>query len=185
MLDPPTASRSREFAMHLLRFSHLQGLLMNVKPDVFSVLNVSSDAVPVGELAPLDAADTDPPSLLCSSQSSDCSRSADSVSTEDLELSALLSRSSSDEEERSLQGAPPSPVEPPGVLRAEWDGEEKGTVFGVSKPEEAYVTMSSFYQINKSVQEQWRSKTLFWVLGPGTTGLVTSATNAEGLRAKA
>lgn len=143
--------------MHLLVFSHLQGLLLNVKPDVFSVLKIYSmeekDTEAVEESEPLDAADVDLSSLPCSSQSSDCSRSADSVSTEDLELSALLSRSSSDEE-GSLQSAAPSPVEAPGTPQSERDSEGRGTVFGVGKQDEAYVTMSSFYQINKSVQKQ-------------------------------
>nr|AAR25674.1 class I helical cytokine receptor number 11 [Tetraodon nigroviridis] len=128
------------------------GLLLNVKPEVFSVLNVYSsekkDAEPVEESEPLDAADADQLSLPSSLQSSDCSTSADSNSTEDLELSALLSRSSSDDE-----GSPQS-VQPPGTPQSEQDSEGKGTVLGESKHEEAYVTMSSFYQINKSVQKQ-------------------------------
>lgn len=138
-------------------FSHLQGFLLNVRPDVFSVPKVYSAeeiaAEPVEESEPLDAADMDQFSLPRSSQSSDCSRSADSVSTEDLELSALLSRSSSDEE-GALRSATASPVEVRGMPQSERESEEKGTVFGVSKQEEAYVTMSSFYQINKSVQKQ-------------------------------
>lgn len=149
--------RGQRIAMHLLLFSHFQGLLLNVKPDVFSVLKVypleEIDAEPADESEPLDVADVVPPSLPCSSQSSDFSRSADSVSTEDLELSALLSRSSSDEE-GSLQSAAPTPVEDPGTPQSEQDSEGKGTVLGVSKQEEAYVTMSSFYEINKSVQKQ-------------------------------
>lgn len=136
------SSRGQRFTMQLFLFSHLQHLVLNVKPDVFSVLKVYS----------MDAADGDESSLPCSSQSSDCSRSANSVSTEDLELSALLSRSSSDEE-GSLQNAAPSPVEAPGTPQSERDSEGKGAVFGVNKQEEAYVTMSSFYQI-QSVQKQ-------------------------------
>lgn len=150
------SSRGQRFTMQLFFFSHLQHLVLNVKPDVFSVLKVYSmevtDAEPVEESEPLDAADGDESSLPFSSQSSDCSRSADSVSTEDLELSALLSRSSSDEE-GSLQNAAPSPVEAPGTPQSERDSEGKGAVFGVNKQEEAYVTMSSFYQI-QSVQKQ-------------------------------
>lgn len=139
--------------LRLLRFSPFQGLLLNVKPDVFSVLKVSSpeeiDREPGEESEPLDAADVDQSSLPCSSsQSSDCSGSTVSVSTEDLELSALLSRSSSDEE-GSLRS-----VEAPGTPPPERDSEGTGTGSGVSKQEEAYVTMSSFYQINKSVQKQ-------------------------------
>lgn len=153
------------FTLLLLSFSHFQGLLLNFKPDVFSVLKVYSvegmDGEPGEGVEPL-AADVDGSSLPCSSQSSDCSGSADSVSTEDLELSALLSRSSSDEEEGSLRS-----VEAPGTPQPERDSEGKGTGSGVSKQEEAYVTMSNFYQINKSVQKQWRSETLFWVLKSG------------------
>lgn len=166
---PPMVSlRGQRFTMHFLWFSYLQGLLLNVKPDVFSVLKVYSveeiDTEPVAESEPLEVADVDQSSLP-SSSFSQSSTSADSVSTEDLELSALLSRSSS-EEEGSLQSAAPSPVEAPGTPQSEWDSEGKGTVFGVSKQEEAYVTMSSFYQINKSMQKQWRSKTLCWMPKP-------------------
>lgn len=143
------SSRGQRFTLLL---SHFQGLLLNFKPDVFSVLKVYSlegmDGEPGEELEPLDVADVDRSSLPCSSQSSDCSGSADSVSTEDLELSALLSRSSSDEE-GSLQS-----VEAPGTPEPERDSEGKGTGSGVSKQDEAYVTMSNFYQINKSVQKQ-------------------------------
>lgn len=129
---------------------------MNVKADTYSVLKVYSVKDKDGESddasEPLDAA-VDQPSLPCSSQSSDCSRSARSVSTEDLELSAMLSRSSSDEDE-SLLSAAPSPVNVPGTPELERDGGGKGIVCGVSKQEEGYVTMSSFQQINKPVQKQ-------------------------------
>lgn len=152
MFDPLLMASLRDPPCLYSLFS--QGLLLNVKPDVFSILKVYSteEIEPVEESDPLDVADVDQPSLPCSSLSSD-SRSADSVSTEDLEVSALLSRSSS-EEDGSLQSAAPSPVEAPGTPQSERDGEGKGTVFGVSKQEEAYVTMSSFYQINKSAQKQ-------------------------------
>lgn len=129
---------------------------MNVKPDVFSILKVYSiqetDVGPDDKSEPLVAADKDQSCFPCSSQSSDCSGSADSVSTEDLALSGLLSRSSFEEED-SLQSAACLPVEPPGMLQPVCD-EEKRSVFGAGKQEEAYVTMSSFYQINKSVQKE-------------------------------
>lgn len=148
-------------------FFHLQGLLLNVKPDVFSILKVYSiqetDVGPDDKLEPLFAAEKDQSCFPCSSQSSDCSGSANSVSTEDLALSGLLSRSSFEEED-SLQSAGCLPVEPPGMLQPACDNEEKRSVFGAGKQEEAYVTMSSFYQINKSVQKEWGSKTLFWML---------------------
>lgn len=146
------STRGQRFTLLFLSFSHFQGLLLNFKPDVFSVLKVYSlegmDGEPGEEAEPLDGADVDRSSLPSSSQSSDCSGSADSVSTEDLEFSALLSRSSTDEE-GSLQS-----VEAPGTPQPERDSEEKGIGSGVSKQEEAYVTMSNFYQINKSVQKQ-------------------------------
>ncbi|TNM91776.1 hypothetical protein fugu_018787 [Takifugu bimaculatus] len=133
------------------------GLLLNVKPDVFSVLKVYSiqetDVGPDDKSEPLVAADKDRSCFPCSSQSSDCSGSANSVSTEDLALSGLLSRSSFEEED-SLQSAARLPVELPGMLQPVCDSEEKRSVFGTGKQEEAYVTMSSFYQINKSVQKE-------------------------------
>ena len=89
----------------------------------------------------------------CSNQSSDCTRSTTSVSTEELELSTLLSRSSSDGED-SLQSASPTPVDalqlterhhtPPSEGFSEGNEAE---LFEIGKQEEAYVTMSSFYQI--------------------------------------
>lgn len=130
---------------------------MNVKPDVFSVLKVYSiqetDVGPDDKSEPLVAADKDQSCFPCSSQSSDCSGSANSVSTEDLALSGLLSRSSFEEED-SLQSAARLPVESPGMLQPVCDNEEKRSVFGAGKQEEAYVTMSNFYQINKSVQKE-------------------------------
>lgn len=86
-----------------------------------------------------------------STQSSDC-RSTTSVSTEELELSALLSRSSSDGEE-SLQSTSPSPInvlqlgDEPTPQPDRSSGGNQVEMFGVSQQEEAYVTMSSFYQI--------------------------------------
>lgn len=130
---------------------------MNVKPDVFSVLKVYStqetDVGPDDKSEPLVAADKDQSCFPCSSLSSDCSGSANSVSTEDLALSGLLSRSSFEEED-SLQSGACLPVEPPGMLQPVCDSEENRSVFGAGKQEEAYVTMSSFYQINNSVQKE-------------------------------
>ncbi|GLD56866.1 interleukin-7 receptor subunit alpha-like protein [Lates japonicus] len=131
-----------------------KGLLLNFKPEVFSALKVypmeKTEVQPCEETEPSvspaaadGAQSTDP----CSTQSSDC-RSTTSVSTEELELSALLSRSSSDGED-SLQsindlrlGDGPRTPQP-----ERSSGGNEGEVFGVSQQEEAYVTMSSFYQI--------------------------------------
>ncbi|KAI3361904.1 hypothetical protein L3Q82_002223 [Scortum barcoo] len=127
-----------------------KGLLLNFKPEVFSALKVypveKTEEQPSEEPEPsIDAADAAQPNPPCSAQSSDCSRSTTSVSTEELELSALLSRSSSDGED-SLQSSSPSPVN---VLHL---GEGPHTPpperSGGGNEAEAYVTMSSFYQIN-------------------------------------
>ncbi len=133
-------------------FLFLQGLLLNFKPEVFSALKVcpmeKTEEQPYEEsepsIAAAAAADSTQSNHPCSTQSSDCSRSTTSVSTEELELSALLSRSSSDGED-SLQSTSQSPIN---VLQL---GERPHT----PPPErssggneaEAYVTMSSFYQI--------------------------------------
>lgn len=91
--------------------------------------------------------------LACSIQSSDCSRNNTSVSTEEQELSLLLSKSSSDEE-GSLRSTSPSPInglqlrDRPDTPQSEHSSEgNEAEVFGVGQQEEAYVTMSSFYQI--------------------------------------
>lgn len=131
----------------MIFFLFLQGLLLNFKPEVFSALKVypmeKTEEQPCEETEP-SIADSTQSNHPCSTQSSDCSRSTTSVSTEELELSALLSRSSSDGED-SLQSTSPSPIN---VLQL---GERSHT----PPPErnsggneaEAYVTMSSFYQI--------------------------------------
>lgn len=111
------------------------------------------DVRPDEKSEPLDAAEEDQPCLPCSSQSSDCSGSTNSVSTEDMMLSGLLSRSSFEDED-SLQSTAPSSVDMPWTPQPMHAGEEKGSVFGAGKQEEAYVTMSSFYQINKPVQKE-------------------------------
>lgn len=111
------------------------------------------DVRPDEKSEPLNMADEDQPCLPCSSESSDCSGSTNSVSTEDMMLSGLLSRSSFEDED-SLQSTAPSSVDVPWMPQPMHDSEEKGSVFGASKQEEAYVTMSSFYQINTPVQKE-------------------------------
>ncbi|MEQ2185905.1 hypothetical protein GOODEAATRI_022922, partial [Goodea atripinnis] len=133
---------------HVMMFH--QGLLLNLNPEVFSSLKVYplektnfEEAEP--SLGPA-AADG---SQSSSNQSSDC-RSTTSVSTEELEISALLSRSASYGED-SLPSSSPSPVM---VLQREDEAQNlqpengsRGNAVGMNQPEEAYVTMSSFYQI--------------------------------------
>lgn len=121
-------------------FLSLQGLLLNFKPEVISALKVEKSEEQVCEETEpsLAAAGSYPP---CSTQSSDSSRSTTSASTEELELSALLSRGSSDGED-SLQSASPSPVQD--LERPHTPQPEHGS--GANEAE-AYVTMSSFYQI--------------------------------------
>lgn len=125
---------------------------MNFNPEEFSALKVcpleKAELRPCEEpeasVCPAAAADSCQSSDPCSTQSSDC-RSTTSVTTEELELSALLS--SSDGED-SLQSTSPSPVN---VLQLRAEGSGGGgnepEVFGVSQQDEAYVTMSSLYQI--------------------------------------
>ncbi|KAG8010401.1 Interleukin-7 receptor subunit alpha [Nibea albiflora] len=130
-----------------------KGLLLNFKPEVFSALRVypmqKAEEQPCEEAEPsiTAAAEGSQSNHASSTQSSDCSRSTTSVSTEELELSALLSRSSSDGED-SLQSTSPSPID---VLqlgeRPHTPGGNEAEGFGVNQQEEAYVTMSSFYQI--------------------------------------
>ncbi|XP_026153738.1 interleukin-7 receptor subunit alpha isoform X2 [Mastacembelus armatus] len=123
------------------------GLLLHFSPEVFSALTVfpqeKAEEQPIEDSQPSigsAAADRSQSSDPCSTQSSDC-RSTNSVSTEELELSALLSQSSSDGEDGSpITGPSPINVPQPG------DGHEAETL-GVSQQEEAYVTMSRFYQI--------------------------------------
>uniref|UniRef100_A0A3B4YDM3 Interleukin 7 receptor n=1 Tax=Seriola lalandi dorsalis TaxID=1841481 RepID=A0A3B4YDM3_SERLL len=122
-----------------------KGLLLNFNPEEFSALKVCpverTDVRPCenpeSSVSPA-AADSCQSSDPCSTQNSDC-RSTTSISTEELELSALLSRGSSDGED-SLHSASPSPAEGN-------SGGNETEVFGGSQQEEAYVTMSSFYQI--------------------------------------
>ncbi|XP_056260174.1 interleukin-7 receptor subunit alpha [Seriola aureovittata] len=136
-----------------------KGLLLNFNPEEFSALKVCpverTDVRPCenpeSSVSPA-AADSCQSSDPCSTQNSDC-RSTTSISTEELELSALLSRGSSDGED-SLHSASPSPVNVlqlgDGALAPQAEGNSGGNeteVFGGSQQEEAYVTMSSFYQI--------------------------------------
>lgn len=138
----------------------MQALLLNVKPEVLSALRVypteTTERHPCDETEPsitAAASEGKQSNLPCSTQSSDCSRSTTSVSTEELELSGLLSRSSSDGED-SPQSTSPSTInvlqleERPHTPQTEHNSDgDKTEVFGVSKQDEAYVTMSSFYQI--------------------------------------
>ncbi|KAM9338738.1 interleukin-7 receptor subunit alpha [Symphorus nematophorus] len=152
----PSIPHPKHTLMHICKPN--KGLLLNFHPEVFSALRVDpmerAEEPPCEEAEPSSAEDArsaDP----CSAHSSDCCRSATSVSTEELELSALLSRSSSDGED-SLQSASPSPVhalqpaERPHTPEPEGGGGgggNKAEAFAVSQQDEAYVTMSSFYQI--------------------------------------
>uniref|UniRef100_A0A8C6KA82 Fibronectin type-III domain-containing protein n=1 Tax=Nothobranchius furzeri TaxID=105023 RepID=A0A8C6KA82_NOTFU len=111
-----------------------KGFLLNLNPEVFSSLKVY----------PLEKTDE-----AGSSQSSDCT-STTSVSTEELEVSALLRRSGSDGED-SLQTPPVSSFlhqeEAPSTSQSEQSMVENRVECGINQQEEAYVTMSSFSQI--------------------------------------
>ncbi|KAM8743350.1 interleukin-7 receptor subunit alpha isoform 1-T2 [Acanthopagrus schlegelii] len=132
-----------------------KGLLLNFKPEVFSALKVypmekTEETEPSITAA---AAEDDPSNPACSTHSSDSSRSTTSISTEELELSALLSRSSSEGED-GLQSTSPSPVHVPQPEERRCSpqpessgGGDEAEESGGSQQEEAYVTMSSFYQI--------------------------------------
>ncbi|XP_069369840.1 interleukin-7 receptor subunit alpha [Paralichthys olivaceus] len=122
-----------------------KGLLLNFYPEVFSALRVSSMTQgcdkPEPSFSPADGALNQP----SSTQSSDC-RSTTSISTEELELSALLSGSSS-AADASLHSASPSPVQD---VLLEGGAELCSTRTESEAPgqqEEAYVTMSSFYRV--------------------------------------
>ena len=135
-------------SLEVFVFLFFQGLLLNFNPEVFSALRVSSMSQccdePESSLSAADGAQSDQP---CSTQSSDC-RSTTSVSTEELELSALLSGSSS-AADTSLHSASPSPVHHL-LLEARTEGcsgASESEALGAGQQEEAYVTMSSFYQV--------------------------------------
>ncbi|XP_017288088.1 interleukin-7 receptor subunit alpha [Kryptolebias marmoratus] len=106
-----------------------KGLLLNLNPEVFSSLKVYPlEKTECGEAEPSLRPTAPDGSQSSSTQSSDCS-STTSASTEELEICALLSDS-----ENSL----PSPEDGPQPPQPEHSG---------AGSEEAYVTMSSFYQI--------------------------------------
>uniref|UniRef100_UPI0037E8B828 interleukin-7 receptor subunit alpha-like n=1 Tax=Semicossyphus pulcher TaxID=241346 RepID=UPI0037E8B828 len=140
----PSIPRPKHTLVQICR--HNKGLLLNFKPEEFSSLKVSPKER--SEEQPCEETEhSTPPD---STQTSDCSST--SANTEELELSALLSRSSSDREDSLQINAPshdhvlhagqrPSPPPPEG------SGGHQVEVFAVSQQEEAYVTMSSFYQI--------------------------------------
>ncbi|XP_053195586.1 interleukin-7 receptor subunit alpha-like, partial [Scomber japonicus] len=127
-----------------------KGLLLHIKPEVFSALKISPiEKASCEETEPSIPAAADRSNAPSSTQSSDCSRDNASISTEELEL---LSRSSSDGED-SVQNRDPSPVDVPRLAERPHTpecsaGQKEPEVFAVSQQEEAYVTMSSFYQIN-------------------------------------
>lgn len=133
-----------------------KGLLLNFKPEVFSALKVYPMEKTEEETEPsisTAAAEDNRSNPACSTHSSDSSRSTTSVSTEELELSALLSRSSSEGED-GLQSTSPSPVHVPQPEERRHSpqpecsgGGDEAEESAGSQQEEAYVTMSSFYQI--------------------------------------
>uniref|UniRef100_A0A3Q2QE45 Interleukin 7 receptor n=1 Tax=Fundulus heteroclitus TaxID=8078 RepID=A0A3Q2QE45_FUNHE len=129
-----------------------KGLLLNLNPEVFSFLKVHPLEISHSEEAEPPAGSADGCRSDCrsdSTQSSDC-RSTTSVSTEELEMSALLGRSSSDGEDSRRSGGPsPANTPPPGAEAQNPQRQHAGPGdgFGPKQPEEAYVTMSSFYQI--------------------------------------
>ncbi|KAM9306459.1 interleukin-7 receptor subunit alpha [Pholidichthys leucotaenia] len=143
----PNIPHPKQTLVHICKPNH--NLLLNFRPEEFSALKVYPlETTSREEQEHPDDSGSPHSSEPCSTQSSDC-RSATSASTEELELSALLSGTSSDSED-SLQGTSSSPVnfiqleERPATPQL---GGNMPEVFGVNQQEEAYVTMSSFYQI--------------------------------------
>lgn len=139
-----------------------QGPLMNIKPEVCSVLNVCPLERTTGEQQQVshshklaDAADSTQSTLSCSAQSSEYSSCAASASTEELELLKQLSRSSSDAEDsihsRSSRNSSCSPSADLGPqlpwMPTSCSVEDNEVQQQVGQQEEAYVTMSSFYQL--------------------------------------
>ncbi|XP_037341380.2 interleukin-7 receptor subunit alpha-like [Pungitius pungitius] len=131
----PRIPHPKDTLVHICKTN--KGLLLNFKPEEISALNVEKTEKSWEEAEPPKAAESSPS---CSTQSYDGCMSTTSVSTEELELSTLLSRSSLDGEE-SLQSASPSPVQD---LQP---GDRPPSCSDGVKEAEAYVTMSSFYQI--------------------------------------
>ncbi|KAM8827993.1 interleukin-7 receptor subunit alpha-like isoform 2-T2 [Spinachia spinachia] len=130
----PRIPQPKDTLVHICKMN--KGLLLNFKPEEFSALDMEKTE----ELSRGEAEPTIESSPGGSTQSSDGCMSTTSGSTEELELSTLLSRSSLDREE-SVQSAGPSPVQD---LRP---GDRPPSCSGGVKEAEAYVTMSSFYQI--------------------------------------
>ncbi|XP_062268354.1 interleukin-7 receptor subunit alpha [Platichthys flesus] len=141
----PIIPHPKETLVHLGKPN--KGLLLNFNPEVFSALRVSSMSQcchePESSPSPAEGAQSGHP---CSTQSSDC-RSTTSVSTEELELSAMLSGSSS-AADASLHSATPSPVQHLllGGRTERCSGANESEASAAGQQEEAYVTMSSFYQ---------------------------------------
>lgn len=134
---------------------------MNVKPEVCSALKVcpvdAAGGAAQQELrppAPADAADSLGSTLSSSGQSFGDSSGVASASTEELELLTQLSGSSSDAEGSvrssssggSSEGGPSPAAGPQLVWRPVTPEDSQGGRPG-GQQEEAYVTMSSFYQI--------------------------------------
>ncbi|XP_069023847.1 interleukin-7 receptor subunit alpha isoform X1 [Embiotoca jacksoni] len=142
----PSIPHPKQTLVHICRPN--KGLLLNLKPEVFSALRVDPLEKTTSEEPSTDDPDGRPWIDPGSTQSSDC-RSTTSATTEELELSTLLS--SSDGED-SLPSTSPSPVHVPPLEERPHTPERcaegmEVEVFGGSQQEEAYVTMSSFYQI--------------------------------------
>lgn len=137
-----------------------QGLFMNIKPEVCSALNVCPMEGTIGEEQQepcppyfANATDSTRSTLSCSARSSEISSCAASASTEELELLTELSRSSSEAEDsthssgssRNSSRSPSTDVVPQLAWRPVSCSVEDNEV--QRQTEEAYVTMSSFYQI--------------------------------------
>ncbi|XP_074474391.1 interleukin-7 receptor subunit alpha [Sebastes fasciatus] len=118
-----------------------KSLLLNLKPEEFSALKVDKSEPCDEPSITADAAAVDP-------SAPPCSRSTTSVSTEELELSALLSGSSSSDGEDGFRGAgTSSPVQILRLGERPRTPQPEGGGGGPEAEAEAYVTMSSFYQI--------------------------------------
>ncbi|XP_068191070.1 interleukin-7 receptor subunit alpha [Antennarius striatus] len=130
-----------------------KGHLLNFKPEVFSALRIcpmeKTDEQPHEntELMSTSSADGGSPSgPPCSTQCSLGSASGTSVITEELQLSALLSRRSTDEED--TRSSPIKTFQKPPTMQAETSsGGHEADGSGGGQQEESYVTMSSFYHI--------------------------------------
>ncbi|XP_059213675.1 interleukin-7 receptor subunit alpha [Centropristis striata] len=136
----PSIPHPKHTLVHICKPS--KGLLLNFRPEVFSALNLEkSEDQPQEEAEPPPGAA--PGSAQSSAQSSDpSSASTTSADTEELELSALLSPTSSDGEDslQSVQDLQPGD-------RPEGPGSPEASCSSGGNESEAYVTMSSFYRI--------------------------------------